>query len=502
MKSLVYKINYKLTLFILGFLALVNGVFMLLSAGVSWAYKDGTLIHILTAGGLAALLGSLLMLFTRNYKREISTRESFLMVALSWIFMAFVGTLPYLISGTIPHFTDAFFESMSGFTTTGATILEDVERIPKGILFWRSFTNWIGGMGMVVLAIALFPLMGVGGMQLFAAESPGPESDKLSPRIKETAKRIWLIYVGYTALETLFLKLAGMSFFDAVNHAMASLATGGFSTKNDSMAFWDAQPMIQYIVILFMFLGGTNFVLSYYAFKGKFKSVWKNEEFRAYALLVVGLVLITTLVIYFKADPSQDGIAHPMVWGPFESSFRHAALQVVSVLTTTGFVSADFSMWTPFLTLLFLGIMLIGASAGSTSGGPKVVRYLILVKNSMVSFKRILHPMGIFSVRLNGKAVERPVVSNIVSFFVLYLFSFGVGTLVFSWLDLDLITAMGSAATTLGNVGPGLGDFGPIGNFGEMPTFGKWWSSCLMLVGRLELFTIFILFSPFYWRNS
>lgn len=501
MSHFIYKVNYKLGLFILGFLDLINGLFMLLSAGISWIYNDGVLINILMAGGIATISGGLIMWATRNYKKEIRARESFLIVTMGWLFMALTGTLPYLISGAIPNFTDAFFESMSGFTTTGATILNDVEIVPKGILFWRSFTNWIGGMGMIVLAIALFPLMGIGGMQLFSAESPGPESNKLSPKIGDTAKWIWLIYLGYTLAETILLKWAGMSFFDAINHAMASLATGGFSTKNASLAYWDNKPLVQYIVTFFMFLGGTNFILGYYGIKGRFRKVFRDEEFRVYLLLVGLLIVITTLAVYYQADPSYDSISHPMVWGPLESSFRHAALQVVSIITTTGFVSSDFSMWTPFLTVLFLVIMLLGASAGSTSGGPKVVRYTILFKNGVTAFKRILHPTAIFPIRLNGKSVDRTIVSHIISFFVLYMLSFGIGTLVFSALGLDLLTSLGSAATSLGNVGPGMGDFGPIGNFSEMPTFGKWWSAFLMLAGRLELFTVFILFSPAYWRH-
>lgn len=501
MSNFIHKINFRLCIFILGFLGLANGFFMLLSAAVSWIYDEGILFNILIAGGIATASGSLIMLASRGYNKEIKTRESFFIVTVGWLFMTLTGTLPYLISGVIPHFTDAFFESMSGFTTTGATILNDVEVVPNGILFWRSFTNWIGGMGMIVLTIALFPLMGIGGMQLFSAESPGPESSKLSPKIRDTAKWIWLIYVGYTLVETILLKGSGMNMFDAINHSMTSLSTGGFSTRNDSLAYWDNAPLIQYIVTFFMFLGGTNFILSYYGIKGKLQKVFRDEEFCVYFFLVTLFIVITTLAVYFYADPAHDSLSHPMIWGPLESSFRHAALQVVSILTTTGFVSADFSRWTPFLTVLFLGIMLIGASAGSTSGGPKVIRYTILFKDGITAFRRILHPAAILPIRLNKKSVAPSIVSNIIRFFVLYMLTFGVGTLVFSALGLDLITALGSAATALGNVGPGLGDFGPIGNFSKMPTFGKWWSSFLMLAGRLELFTVFILFSPAYWRH-
>lgn len=379
--SLLLKLNYRLIGYIMGFLALINGSFMLVSAGVSWYYEDAVLNQIFWSGVGVLVLGAFLMFLTKNPERNIHAREGFLIVTLGWVFMAFIGTIPYIISGVSPSFSGAFFESMSGYTTTGATVFGDVESLPKGILFWRSFTNWIGGMGMIVLTIAILPFLGIGGMQMFSAESPGPESDKLSPRISGTAKRIWLIYVGYTLVETILLKFAGMSVFDAVNHSMASLATGGFSTKNASVAFWDNKPMIQYIITIFMFLGGTNFVLSYFGIKLKFRKIIHNAEFKLYAFLILIFTAIATLVIYFQADPAYDSIKHPLVWGPLESAFRHAIFNVVSVITTTGFVTADFTAWTPFLTMLFLGIMLIGSCAGSTAGGPKVIRYLVMFKD-------------------------------------------------------------------------------------------------------------------------
>ncbi len=498
--NFIAKLNLKLIAHVIGFLAVVNGAFMLISAGVSWYYNDGAMVNILIAGSIALGLGGLMMLLTKNYKREVKLREGFLIVSFGWVFMAFIGTLPYLISGAIPDLASAFFESMSGFTTTGATILNDIESIPKGILFWRSFTNWIGGMGMIVLAIAILPLLGIGGTQLFAAESPGPEGDKLSPRIADTAKRIWLIYVGYTVAETLLLRWAGMSFFDAVNHSMASLATGGFSTKNNSVAFWNDQPIIQYIITFFMFLGGVNFVLSYFGFKFKFKKIFKDAEFRLYAFIVALFAVITTLVVYFQVEPSQTA-AHPMVWGELESAFRHAIFQVVSIITTTGFVTADFTMWSPFLTILFLGIMLIGASAGSTSGGPKVVRYLIMFKNGITEFKRMLHPNAVLPIRVNDKSIPHTAVLNVLGFFILYMLAFMVGTLVFALMGFDIITSLGSAASTLGNVGPGMGATGPIESFSVLPPIGKWWGSFLMLIGRLELFTVLILLTPFFWRQ-
>lgn len=485
----------------MGLLLMVNGGFMLLSSLVSWYYKDGVFNEMLMAGLVALGVGAVIMVFTKNHRKEIQKREGYIIVAFGWIFMALIGTLPYIFTGAIPSFTNAFFETMSGYTTTGASILTDIESIPNGVLFWRSITHWIGGMGIIVLAIAILPLLGIGGMQLFAAEAPGPGGDKLHPRITDTAKRLWLIYVGYTLAETVLLKLAGMSFFDAINHSLATLSTGGFSTKNASVAYWNDTPMVQYIIIVFMFLAGSNFVLSYFAFKRKFQKIFQDEEFRMYLALIVGLTLIASLLIYFEADVSVSSIGHPMIWGQFESAFRHALFQVLTIITTTGFVSADYTLWTPFLTIFFFGMMFLGGCAGSTAGGIKVMRHLIMIRNGVLEFKRTLHPSAILPVRYNSKAVPQPIVFNILGFFILYMLSFIVGTLVFSWLGLDFQTALGGAASTLGNVGPALGDLGPVDNYASLPAAAKWWSSFLMLIGRLELFTVLILLTPFFWRN-
>lgn len=485
----------------MGLLLMVNGGFMLLSSLVSWYYKDGVFNEMLMAGLVALGVGALIMVFTKNHRKEIQKREGYIIVAFGWIFMALIGTLPYLFTGAIPSFTNAFFETMSGYTTTGASILTDIESIPKGVLFWRSITHWIGGMGIIVLAIAILPLLGIGGMQLFAAEAPGPGGDKLHPRITDTAKRLWLIYVGYTLAETILLKIAGMSFFDAINHSLATLSTGGFSTKNASVAYWNHNPMVQYIIIVFMFLAGSNFVLSYFAFKRKFQKILRDEEFRMYSALIIGLTAIASLLIYFEADVSLTSIGHPMIWGQFESAFRHALFQVLTIITTTGFVSADYTLWTPFLTIFFFGMMFLGGCAGSTAGGIKVMRHLIMIRNGVLEFKRTLHPNAILPVRYNSKAVPQPIVFNILGFFILYMLSFIVGTLVFSWLGLDFQTALGGAASTLGNVGPALGDLGPVDNYASLPAAAKWWSSFLMLIGRLELFTVLILLTPFFWRN-
>jgi len=494
------KLNFKIIFHLMGLLLLVNGGFMLLASILSFAYKDGVGSKMVLAGIVTLAIGGLLMLLTRKHKKEIQKREGYIIVTFGWICMSLVGTLPYIFTGAIPGFTNAFFETMSGYTTTGASILNDIESMPEGVLFWRSVTHWIGGMGIIVLAIAILPLLGIGGMQLFAAEAPGPGGDKLHPRITDTAKRLWLIYVGYTVAETILLQLAGMSFFDAINHSLSTLSTGGFSTKNDSVAYWNDAPIIQYIIMLFMFLAGTNFVLSYFAFKTKFSRIWKDDEFRIYAGSILLMTIIVGLVIYFDADIVASAV-YPQVWGGLESAFRHGVFQILAVVTTTGFVTADFTSWTPFLTMFFFGLMFLGGSSGSTSGGIKIVRHIIMIKNGILEFRRALHPNAILPVRYNNKAVHQPIVYNILGFFILYMLSFIMGVLVFSWLGLDFRTSLGGAASTLGNVGPALGDLGPVENYAKLPGAAKWWASFLMLIGRLELFTVLILLTPFFWRN-
>ena len=474
---------------------------MVIAALVSFITKDGVGLAISLAGAITLFAGMLLMFVTRDHKKEIKKREGYIVVTFGWLFMSLSGMLPYLASGSIPEVTNAFFETISGYTTTGASILSDIEALPKGILFWRSTTHWIGGMGIIVLAIAILPLLGIGGMQLFAAEAPGPSADKLHPRITDTAKRLWLIYFGFTVAETLALNLAGMSFFDAINHAMSTLSTGGFSTKNASVAYWNDTPIIQYIIILFMMLAGMNFVLSYFAFKGKVQKIIKDEEFRLYMTFIVGFTLIAGLVIYFKADVATSTIAHPMIWGAGESAFRHGLFQVLAVITTTGFVTADFTAWTPFLTVIFFGLMFLGGSAGSTSGGVKVVRHILTIKNAIMEFKRTLHPNAVIPVRYNTRSVDRGIIYNILAFFILYMLSWIIGASVLGALGLDFVSALGGAASALGNVGPAFGELSPTDNFGGLPTAAKWWCGFLMLIGRLELFTVLILLTPFFWRN-
>ncbi len=493
--------NTKIILHLMGLLLLCNGGFMLLAALVSGIYEDGVTLDITMASIVTMMIGVMAMFLTRGHDKEVSRKEGYIIVTFGWIIMAASGVLPYIFSGAIPDVTNAFFETMSGYTTTGASIIDDIEVLPEGILFWRSLTHWIGGMGIIVLAIAILPLLGIGGMQLFAAEAPGPSADKLHPRITDTAKRLWLIYFGYTMAETILLKVAGMSFFDAINHSLATLSTGGFSTKNASLAHWNDQPLIQYIVIVFMFLAGSNFVLSYFAFKGKVQKVLRDEEFKYYAIFTSLIVIAVALVIYYKAEvPVSD--YHPMVLGNAEHAFRHGLFQVVAVVTTTGFVSADFTAWTPFITVFFFGLMFAGGSAGSTAGGIKIMRHILIIKNGLLEFKRTLHPNAVIPVRFNNKTVTEHVVYNVIGFFVLYMLLFVIGALVLGFLGLDFETAIGGAASSLGNVGPAFGTLSPLNNFNSLPLLGKWWCGFLMLAGRLELFTVLILMTPYFWKRT
>ncbi len=488
------KINIKIITYFLGFLLLINAGFMFLSALISLIYADGITIELITSGSVVSIIGLLMLFLNKNHDKQINKREGYLVVVLGWVIMIFSGTIPYILTGTIDGFSNIFFETTSGYTATGATVINDVEILPEGILFWRSITHWLGGMGMIVFAIAILPLLGIGGMQLFNAESPGPSTDKLHPRITDTAKRLWMIYLSYTVIETIFLQLAGMSFFDAINHSMSNIASGGFSTKNQSLGYWNDNPLIQYIVIFFMFLAGTNFVLSYFGFKFNFKKIIEDDEFKIYSLFIIGFTLALFLILYL--NPSIDSNINGI-----EEIFRHSLFQVVSIITTTGFVTADYTAWSPLILLLFFGMMFLGGSAGSTSGGFKIMRHLLIIKNGILQFKKILHPHAIIPLRYNKSSVSTEITHNILGFFIVYMLSFMIGTIVFALLGLDFESALGVSASSLGNVGPSIGSFGPINTFFDLPLLAKWWSSFLMLLGRLELFTVLIVFTPYFWSN-
>lgn len=472
----------------MGLLLAINGAFMFLCLPFSLYYGEDWQ-SILYSGLITLGTGLLFWKFADNSdNRELKKRDGYLVVTCGWLMMSFFGTLPYLISGSIPSFTNAFFETISGYTTTGASILNDIESMPKGILFWRSLTQWIGGMGIIVLTVAILPILGIGGMQLFGAEAPGITPDKLKPRIKDTAKRLWLIYLGLTLLEMVLLMFGGVSFFDSINHSLTTMATGGFSTHQDSIAHFQSS-YIQYIITLFMFLAGVNFTMTYFGLKGKFRKVWDNEEFRAYLFVIVLFTVLVASALYVFKD------------GGIEKSFRDSLFQVVSIITTTGYITSDYTAWMPFLTILFFMFMFMGGSSGSTAGGVKVVRHVILFKNSFLEMKRQLHPSAVIPVRLNRKAVNRDITFNVLAFMMIYFSVFATGCVAISFTGIDFVTAVGAVATSLGNIGPGLGSVGPVDNFSQVPESAKWILSFLMLLGRLELFTVLILFTGFYWKS-
>ena len=496
-------LNTKIIFRFLGITAILNGCFMFIAYPFSVYHYEDAKWGILGAGTVTIIIGLLLYFLNKPKSTNLHKKDGYLIVTLGWLILSFTGMLPYLLSGTIPSVADAFFETISGYSTTGSSILTDIEAMPKGILFWRSATHWIGGMGIIVLTIAILPLLGIGGMQLFMAEAPGPSADKLHPRITDTAKRLYLIYITLTFAQFFLLKVAGMTWFDAINHAMATMSTGGFSTKNNSVAFYNNLPLVQYIIIFFMFVAGTNFVLTYFALKGKVKKVFESEEFKYYFWGTIVVSAIIAIIIIFFQDPNlQTTIAHPMVFGKVESAIRHALFMVISVVTTTGFVSADFTMWNFLATGIFFALFFTGGSAGSTSGGIKIVRHIVMLKNSFLEFKKALHPNAIIPVRLDGKSVPHTIVFNILSFFIIYMLIFILASVVLTLFGLDFMSALGAAASSLGNIGPAIGSVSPVDSYAHLSDAAKWFCSFLMLIGRLELFTVLILFTPFFWRKN
>lgn len=461
---------------------------MMLSIPIAVIYQETDALCFFISGMITVLSGGLSWLLTRQTNHSISKRDGYIIVTFGWILFSLFGSLPFVISGSIPSYTDAFFETMSGFTTTGASVLNDIEQLSHGMLFWRSLTQWLGGMGIIVLSLAVLPLLGIGGMQLFLAEVPGPTPDKLHPRIKGTAKRLWYIYAGFTLLETLLLWLGDMNFFDALNHSFTTMATGGYSTKQASIAHWDS-PYIHYVITFFMILAGTNFTLSYFALHLNFKKVFANEEFRSYLFFISSFTIVIALIMIVKMG---TGI---------EQSFRISLFQVVSILTTTGFVTSDYLQWVYVLGILIFILMFFGGSAGSTGGGVKIMRIVLLLKNAALELKRLIHPNAVIPVRFNKYAVDPAIITNVLAFVSFYIIIIVISTVVMSVMGYNLDTSLGAVATTLGNIGPGIGDVGPTDNFSHIPVFGKWFLSFLMLIGRLELFTVLILFSPSFWRR-
>ena len=482
-------INYKIVFRVLGLLLIIESIFLFLSTIVSLIYQESSYNALLIPALITMVIGLTTWFFTAKWPKDMGKKEGYLIVSLVWVVFSVFGAIPFMLSGSTLTFTDAFFETMSGFTTTGASILNDIESLPKGILFWRSVIQWIGGMGMIVMSLAILPMLGIAGMELFVAEVPGPTADKLHPRVKQTAKRLWGIYVLFTLIETILLWIGDMDFFDAINHAFTTMATGGYSTKQASVAYYDSS-YIQYVITIFMLIAGVNFSLSYFALKRKFSKVFTNEEFRYYIGFIVVFTLSLAAIIALQ-NTNQS----------FEKSFRDSAFQVVSIITTTGYVTADYLSWGALAAMLVFAMMFFGGSAGSTGGGIKIVRIVILFKNSFQEFKRLLHPNAIIPVRLNHKAVHPKIVTNVLAFIVFYIITFVAGSIIMAGLGLDFDSAMGSVIASLGNIGPGIGSVGPMDNFAHIPNLGKWFLSFLMLLGRLELFTVMIIFSPVFWKK-
>ncbi|GAB4425780.1 MAG: TrkH family potassium uptake protein [Anaerolineae bacterium] len=472
---------------LLSFLLMFLAGAMLLPIPFSLYYGDADAMALLMSAGITFAAGFIIHRLT-ELRHELRAKEGFAVVTLGWLVFSLFGSLPFMLSGAIPSLTDAFFETMSGFTTTGATILTDIEAVPHGILFWRSLTHWIGGMGIIVMSLAILPFLGVGGMQLFKAEVPGPTADKLTPRVTQTAKILWGVYVLISAIEALLLLFGGMSLFDALTHTFGTMATGGYSTKNTSVAAFDS-AYIDYVIILFMILAGANFSLHYRFLRGHYTVYWFNKEFRYF----LGIIVIATFVISIDTFETQ--------YHNLADATRFTLFQVVSILTTTGYGTADYEQWSYGSQFILFVLMFIGGSAGSTGGGMKVIRVYLLVKVMLNEITHLIHPHAVIPVRANNQVVPSTVTKNVLAFFVLSILTFSAGTLVMASLGLDLLTALGATAATLWNIGPGLGDVGPTDNYAFIPAAGKWVLSLLMLMGRLEIFTVAVLLSPAYWRK-
>jgi trk system potassium uptake protein TrkH len=470
-------------------LVIISG-FMIIPAFIAALYNETNALYAI----LITISISIIIYFTirvvpkKESVNKITHKDGFLFVTLSWVMASFIGALPYYISGAIPHFSNAYFEAMSGFSTTGATILSNIETLPISLLFWRALTHWLGGMGIVVLTVAVLPVLGIKGLQLIVAEAPGSKVDKLTARVAETAKILWIIYFVLTAIVTILLLIGGMPFIDALMHAFSTVATGGYSIKNSSVAHYNS-AYIETVITCFMVICGINFSLHFWMISGSYKNILKNSELKAYlAIFFAATLIITSETLGTNYNSITEAI-------------RYSSFQVASIMTTTGFVTADYEQWS-FLsqTVLFV-LMFVGGCSGSTSGGIKVIRLVTLLKQGLNEMKYLLHPRGVFILRIDGKPVKNDMIYAISGFFFLYMLLAVVTTLVVSSSGVDLETSFGSALATIGNVGPGLGKVGPNGNYGFFPSYVKWWLSFAMLAGRLELYTVLIIFSRNFWRK-
>lgn len=482
--------HYKIILKTIAALQLVIAFFHLICAGVAFYYNEQeALVGFAVSITLLVCFGAFFLTIYRKTKPDnVTTKDGFILVTLSWLAASFGGSLPFYISGAIPSFTDAFFETISGFSTTGASILTNIEALPMSILFWRSLSHWLGGMGIVVLAVAVLPLLGIGGMQLIKAEAPGPTVDKITPRITETAKYLWYIYVLFTALETVLLMFGGMNLFDALNHTFSTVATGGFSTKNTSVAHFDS-AYIDWVITVFMILAGVNFTLHFRMLTGRFRSILSNSELKAY----LAIIFLSTVFIAFSL--------HNNVYETMGDSFRYAAFQVATFITTTGYATADYEQWPYFTQVILFMLMFVGACSGSTGGGIKVIRLVTLLKQAINEMKYLVHPRGIFVIKLSGSTVKKDIVYAVSGFFFLYIFLLLVVTMIVATSGTDLTTSFTTALATVGNIGPGFGMIGPTENYAFYPAYIKWVLSAAMIIGRLEIYTILVLFTPMFWKK-
>ena len=486
-------INFRIVVKTVGLLMAIVGLFMLLPALVSYIYQGNDISSFLWSSVISIGLGAILYSI-KSKTQSIKKRDGYLIVAMGWVSVCLLGSLPYLINYPSTSIIDGIFESCSGFTTTGASIFNDIESLSPGILFWRSLSQWIGGMGIIVFTVAIFPLLGIGGVELFVAEAPGPDANKIHPRITQVAKSLWYIYFGLTVILCLILHfLSGMTFFDAINHALTTMSTGGFSTKNTSIAHFDS-PLVQYPIMVFMVIGGINYTVLYFLSRGRIQRALKSDEFKFYLAFVAIVFLFLTLYLSYN-----QGM-------PLEESFRKSSFQLASVITTTGFITADYTYWGPGVTLLFFVLIFMGACAGSTSGGIKMIRHYVFLKNALLELKRLLHPSAYIRLKVDQNVVAGRIITHILVFLLIYLIVFIFSSVLMAFLLWEdpqpFLSAIGTVATSMSNVGPAIGSVGPVNNFAHLPGSAKLLCSSLMIIGRLELFTILIIFTPYFWRTN
>ncbi len=480
----------KTVAYVLGSVLLFIAIAMTASAVVSVLYSEyETAMWILVSAVITAAFGYTTRRVVQR-PTSITVKQGFATVGLAWFVFSIFGALPYLLSGAIPSISDAVFETASGFTTTGASILPDPGVLPKGISFWRALTQWLGGMGVIVLGVAILPLLGTGGMQLARAESPGPTPDRLTPRFQGTAKRLWIIYAIITVVEMGFLWVGDMTGFQAVIHSLTTMSTGGFGTEANSIAGFSNYT--KWVITFFMFVAGVSFALHFRAWSKPLR-YWKNSEFRLYSLIIAGAIVIIAGGLISDLEPME--------------AVQDAAFNAISLVTTTGFASTDWGMWRPALQIMVVGLMFLGGMAGSTAGGMKTFRLGVLSKAAYADLRRLVHPRGIFVTRFGGKRVTEPIIEAVQSYFLFYMMLFMASTFVLAFIDanasegLDLVTAATAVAASIGNIGPGLGEVGPAGNYAGLPDLAKWLLSSLMIVGRLEIFPVLVLFTRDLWRR-